>query len=144
VSETQQQVSKSVEDKAGIQKRILTFVNVANWVLFAVLVVGGMLLAGSKIFLGILFGGLIVTVNFHLLARTLKHSLTPPFLKSHNSILAKYYVRFTISGLIIFVLISEHIVHPIGLFIGLSVVVASIMLATVCEITKLFCCKEAV
>ena len=144
MSETQQQVSKSVEDKAGIQKRILTFVNVANWVLFAVLVVGGMLLAGSKIFLGILFGGLIVTVNFHLLARTLKHSLTPPFLKSHNSILAKYYVRFTISGLIIFVLISEHIVHPIGLFIGLSVVVASIMLATVCEITKLFCCKEAV
>lgn len=144
MSETQQQVSKSVEDKAGIQKRILTFVNVANWVLFAVLVVGGMVLAGSKIFLGILFGGLIVTVNFHLLARTLKHSLTPPFLKSHNSILAKYYVRFTISGLIIFVLISEHIVHPIGLFIGLSVVVASIMLATVCEITKLFCCKEAV
>lgn len=144
MSETQQPISKSVEDKAGIQKRILTFVNVTNWVLFAVLVVGGMLLAGSKIFLGILFGGLIVTVNFHLLARTLKHSLTPPFLKSHNSILAKYYVRFTISGLIIFVLISEHIVHPIGLFIGLSVVVASIMLATVCEITKLFCCKEAV
>ncbi|WP_245589096.1 ATP synthase subunit I [Desulfatirhabdium butyrativorans] len=138
------QASKSIVDNAEIQRRILTFVNVANWVLFAVLVVGGMLLAGSKIFLGILFGGLIVTVNFHLLARTLKHSLTPPFLKSHNSILAKYYVRFTISGLIIFVLISEHIVHPIGLFIGLSVVVASIMLATVCEITKLFCCKEAV
>lgn len=131
-------------DNSGIQKRILHFVNVANWVLFAVLVAGAMLLAGSKIFLGILFGGLIVTVNFHLLARTLKHSLTPPFLKSHNSILAKYYVRFTISGLIIFLLISEHIVHPIGLFIGLSVVVASIMLATVCEITKLFCCKEAV
>lgn len=139
-----QQASKPIVDHAEIQKRILTFVNVANWVLFSVLVVGGMLVAGSKIFLGILFGGLIVTVNFHLLARTLKNSLTPPFLKSHNSILAKYYVRFTISGLIIFVLISEHIVHPIGLFIGLSVVVASIMLATVCEITKLFCCKEAV
>lgn len=131
-------------EKTEIQKRILGFVNMANWVLFAGLMIGGVFLAGQQMFLGILFGGLIVTVNFHLLARTLQHSLTPPYLKSHNSILAKYYVRFTISGIIIFVLISEHIVHPLGLFIGLSVVVASIMLATVREITKLFCCKEAV
>jgi hypothetical protein len=92
---------------------------------------------------GILFGGLIVTINFHLLAKTLKKALKPPHLSSPNVILAKYYIRFIISGLIIFVLISKHWVHPIGLFVGLSIVVASIILATFREITKLFL-KEAV
>jgi hypothetical protein len=40
-------------------------------------------------------------------------------------------------------LISGHYVHPIGLFVGLSVVVASIILATMLELTKLIF-KEAI
>jgi hypothetical protein len=82
-------------------------------------------------------------VNFHLLARTLKKALTPPHLASANAILAKYYIRFILSGIIIFVLIAGHIVNPIGLILGLSVVVASIMLSTLCELKKLIF-KEAV
>jgi len=93
--------------------------------------------------LGIICGGLIVTINFHMLSRTLKNSFSPDRLASHNVILAKYYIRFVISGIIIFLLISNHIVNPIGLFIGLSVVVASIMLGTLIEFKKLFL-KEAV
>ena len=92
---------------------------------------------------GIIFGGLIVTVNFHLLSRTLRKALTPPRLTSHNVILAKYYARFFVSGLILFFLISRGYVEPLGLFVGLSVVVASIMLATACEVKKLIF-KEAV
>jgi hypothetical protein len=92
---------------------------------------------------GIIFGGLIVTVNFHLLSRTLKKALTPPQISSHNVILAKYYIRFIASGFIIFVLISEKLVHPLGLILGLSVVVVSITLATMYELTKLIF-KEAV
>jgi hypothetical protein len=92
---------------------------------------------------GILLGGLIVTVNFHLLARTLRKALTPPHLASHNVVLAKYYLRFVISGFIIFALIAGHIVNPIGLVIGLSIVVFSIILATMIEFKKLVF-KEAV
>jgi hypothetical protein len=58
-------------------------------------------------------------------------------------VLAKYYIRLTISGLIILWLIAGGYVHPLGLFIGLSVVVASIMLAALCEI-KHHIFKEAV
>ena len=54
----------------------------------------------------------------------------------------KYYVRFVVSGIIIFLLIQQRAVNPIGLFIGLSVVVVSIMLATVCELKKVIF-KEA-
>ena len=125
-----------------IQKNLLTFITRANWLVFAVVSVGGFILASPDMLWGILFGGLIVTINFHLLSRTLKKSLTPSNLTSHNVILAKYYVRFILSGFIIFILISGHYVHPLGLFIGLSVVVASIMLATLRELKNLFF-KEA-
>jgi hypothetical protein len=53
-------------------------------------------------------------------------------------VIAKYYVRFIVSGFIIFVLIAKHYVNPLGLFIGLSVVVVSIVLGTMLEFKKLF------
>lgn len=126
-----------------IQQRILTFITRANWILFAAASLCGLALTSPGFASGIIFGGLIVTINFHLLARTLKKALTPPHLSSHNVVLAKYYIRFVISGGVIFFLISRHWVEPLGLFIGLSVVVASIMLATVCEFKKLIF-KEAI
>ncbi len=126
-----------------IQQRILKFVTLTNWILFCVASMGGLIIASPKFALGIVFGGLIVTINFHLLYRTLKIALTPPQLASHNVVLAKYYARFMVSGFIIFILISGHYVHPLGLFVGLSVVVASIIIATMLELTKLIF-KEAI
>lgn len=127
----------------NIQERLLKFVTITNWILFITISIAGLVLCPPDFTRGIIFGGLIVTVNFHLLYKTLKKNLSPSHLTSHNVILAKYYVRFFISGLIIFFLIANHYVNPIGLFIGLSVVVASIMLATLFEFKKLFF-KEAV
>lgn len=125
------------------QQRILKFVTRANWIVFIISSVFGFVFLPADFARGILFGGLLVTVNFHLLAKTLKSALTPPHLSSHNLVLAKYYLRFLVSGFIIFVLIAGHLVNPLGLVIGLSTVVFSIMLATVCELKKLIF-KEAV
>lgn len=125
-----------------IEQRILTFVTRANWAIFATATAVGAIAAPFEFALGIFCGGLIVTVNFHLLARTLRGALTPPHLASHQAVLAKYYLRFAVSGCIIFVLIAGHVVAPVGLVIGLSVVVVSIMLATVRELKKLLF-KEA-
>ena len=126
-----------------IQQRIIHFVTRANWILSAVVSILGFILSPLDVAYGILFGGLLVTINFHLLAKTLKNALTPHHLASHNMILAKYYLRFLASGFIIFVLIAGHIVHPVGLVIGLSLVVFSIILATICEVKKLIF-KEAI
>jgi hypothetical protein len=119
-----------------IQQRLLKFVTHSNWILFFVASLIGLILLPPDFAKGIIFGGLIVTINFHLLYRTLKKALRPSRLSSHRVVLAKYFIRFLISGLIIFVLISGHYVDPLGLFIGLSIVVASIILATMCELTK--------
>ena len=126
-----------------IQQRILNFVTRTNWALFIVSSIAGFMLLPADFAWGIVFGGLLVTLNFHLLARTLKKALKPPHLSSHNVVIIKYFIRFIASGFIIFVLIAGHFVHPLGLIMGLSVVVLSIMLATLCEFKKLIF-KEAI
>lgn len=126
-----------------IQQRILIFVTRTNWVLFFATSIIGVIISQPDFAMGIISGGLIVTINFHLLYRTLRKALVPDQLSSHNVVLAKYYFRFIVSGFIIFVLISGHFVNPIGLFLGLSVVVASITLATMCEVKKIIF-KEAI
>ena len=120
-----------------IQTRILKFITRANWVIFIGASLTGLILAPPDFARGIFFGGLLVTLNFHMLAKTLKKALTPPHLASHTLVLAKYYIRFMLSAVIIFVLIAWHFVNPIGLVIGLSVVVASIILATLRELKKI-------
>lgn len=127
----------------NIQQRLLKFITKTNWILFALASLVGLIWAPAGFARGIIFGGLIVTINFHLLARTLKKALTPSRLASHNVILVKYYIRFIASGLVIFFLIKQHFVDPLGLFVGLSVVVVSITLATMFELKKLIF-KEAV
>ncbi|CAN2042192.1 ATP synthase subunit I [Candidatus Magnetomoraceae bacterium gMMP-15] len=127
----------------GTEKRILKFISITNWILFIISTILSFVFMPGLFAVGILCGGLIVTINFHLLWRTLKKALTPPKLCNYKVVIAKYYVRFTISGLIIFFLISQHYVDPLGLFIGLSVVVASIILATMYEL-KNFIFKEAI
>ena len=125
------------------QERIVIFVSRSNWVLFAVSVLFSFLFASGGFTLGVLCGGAIVTVNFHLLARTLRNAFTPPYVASYQSIIAKYYLRFIVSGMIIFILLGLRLVNALGLILGLSVVAASFMLATLLEIKKLIF-KEAV
>ncbi len=125
-----------------IQERILNCVKRSNWVLLGLATVLGILFAPFRFALGLLLGGLIVTVNFHLLYRTLKGALTPPHLSTHHAVIAKYYLRFTVSGLVIFWLISQKHVDPLGLVLGLSVVVMSILFATLVELKHLLF-KEA-
>ncbi len=126
-----------------IQHRLIKFITRTNWILFFIASILGFVISSPAFAKGIFFGGLIVTINFHMLSRTLKNALTPPHLSSYNVILAKYYVRFVVSGIIIFILIAKGYVNPIGLIIGLSIVVASIILATIFELKRLIL-KEAV
>ena len=59
----------------NIQQRVLKFVTIANWVLLTVAGLLGFLVSPPEFAWGIVGGGLIVTINFHLLYRTLKKAL---------------------------------------------------------------------
>ena len=125
-----------------IERKLLRFITLTNWSLFCVVTICGFILAPGRFAWGILAGGLIVTINFHLLYRSLKQALTPPHIGNQRVVLGKYYIRFLASAVIIYVLISDHYVNPLGLIIGLSIVVTSIFIATFNEIRKIIF-KEA-
>lgn len=120
-----------------IERRLLRFITLTNWILFFAVSIGGFVLASGRFAWGILAGGLIVTINFHLLYRSLQRALTPPHIANTKVVLGKYYLRFLASVVIIYVLIADHYVNPLGLIIGLSIVVTSIFIATLNEIRKI-------
>lgn len=120
-----------------IQQHFFRIVTRTNWIFFAVTSILGWLATPPLFARGILFGGLIVTLSFHLLHRSLKKAFRDPRRASFPKVMARYYIRLVVVGIIIFLLISRGIVDPLGLLIGLSVVVASIMTATVVEARRL-------
>ncbi|MFZ5564538.1 MAG: ATP synthase subunit I [Thermodesulfobacteriota bacterium] len=129
--------------KTSIEQNILNFVTRSNWVLFFCLALPGAIYLDPRLVAGFICGALIVTINFHLLTRTLKNAFIPGRVVSKNTILAKYYLRFFASGLLLFVLIAGRVVDPLGLIAGLSVVVVSLFMATLFAIKKLIF-KEAI
>ncbi len=127
----------------NLQNRIVNFVTKANWVLFIIGSLLGYIVLPFNFALGILTGGLLATVNFHLLAKTLNKAFAPKRMTSHRIVLLKYYIRFVISSFIIFVMLFFKLVSPVGLLLGLSVVVINLMMAAMVELTKQIF-KEAV
>jgi hypothetical protein len=125
------------------QENILKLITWLNWVLFAVASIIGLMVASQKFALGIILGGIIVTINFHLMASAIRKALSMGRASSGTTVIVKYFIRFILSGILIFALIKGQIVHPIGLVIGLSIVVSSILIATMNELTKTIF-KEAV
>ncbi|MCP4747116.1 MAG: ATP synthase subunit I [Desulfobacteraceae bacterium] len=125
-----------------IQKRILKFVLFANWILLVIATVAGFAVFSADAGIGVLTGALIVTINFHFLVKTLKKALTPPHITPIKGIIIKYYIRFFVTGVILFVLIVKNLVNPFALIAGLSVIVVSMMLAAVNECRQLLL-KEA-
>ncbi|MCG8638878.1 MAG: ATP synthase subunit I [Desulfobacterales bacterium] len=128
--------------------RIIDFITTSNWLILLVGGMIGLLTTPLKFALGIILGGVIVAVNFHLLRRTIDKMIIPEKVSEMGrslvgNVLMKYYIRFSVTALLIGLLMANHIVHPIGLLAGLSVCVASFFLAAILELTKIIF-KEAV
>ncbi len=128
--------------------KIVDMVTKCNWLLLTLTAMVSVMISATPFYLGVVAGGLIVAINFHLLKRTIEKDIRPEKVMEKGrsltgSVLIKYYIRFAVSGLLIFLLISNHVVHPLGLLTGLSVVVASVFLVTVLVVTRLYF-KEAV
>jgi ATP synthase I chain len=133
----------------GITKQLVGFVNKSNWFLLIFFTFLSLVNAPMKFTLGIFSGAVIAVAGFHLLKKTVNKAFEHPEEVAKRgrmilfSVLLKYYVRFAISGVIIYLLIAKNIVNPLGLLLGLSVVVISITLATLLELKRLIF-KEAV
>lgn len=125
------------ETSFSLQARLLRFTVRANIVVFALFSLLSLLVPLEKFTRGTLCGGLLVTFNFFLADRSLQRSFRdggpPPIFAV---VMAKHYLRFLVTGAIIFWLISSRLVHPLGLLLGLSVVVVSLLAASVVAVRQ--------
>lgn len=116
---------------------------IANWVVLSILVGGGYLLSGREFALGVLVGGLVVVVNFHLLHRFLKGTLEKAQVDPESKgraqafFAAKQLLRFFGLIAIVYLLVRHGWVNVIGLVVGLSTVVLTLTLLGINEIFKI-------
>ena len=118
---------------------------IANWLVLAGLVVAGFIWRGREFALGILVGGLVAVINFHLLHQALKGMLeraatpSPEEAKGRAKAFfaARQMLRFFALLAVIFLLVSQGWVNIIGLVVGLSTVVLTLILAAIIEVIKL-------
>ena len=115
----------------------------ANWVVLSILVIAGYLGGGREFALGVLVGGLLVVVNFHLLHRFLKGTLERAQIDQENKgqaqafFAAKQLLRFFGLIVIVYLLVRYGWVNVIGLVVGLSTVVLTLTLLGINEMFKL-------
>ena len=120
-----------------VHQRLLRFVSRANWVVFVAFLLVSLAVPIAGFSLGVVCGGLLVTGNFHLAYRSLSRSFQGGRPPVFSVVMAKHYLRFLITGVIIFLLISNGIGSPLGLLLGLSVVVVSLLTASVIEARRM-------
>ena len=109
----------------NLQKRL----GLLNWVTLLTLFSASALFLSARFAGGVLLGGLIAISNFHFL----QHTIRGAFLSDGNmrkgkfSIIIKSYLRLFALGVIIYLVIDKGLVDPIGLAVGVSTILISVV-----------------
>jgi len=102
-----------------------------NWFILLILCLISYFLMRHSFTTGIILGGLIIIANFHVFQHTFRRAFSSERVtKTTNmkvSVIVKFYLRLLGLGIIIYILITRGLVDPVGLTIGLSTVVISII-----------------
>ena len=115
-----------------------------NWLLSGVLTLAVGLRFPFFIALSVFLGCMIANVSFFFLKRDLISFLQGALVlsgraeKAKRIFYLKYYARLAVVALLLFTIVSKHIVNPIALLVGLSVVVLSIGLTVTSQIKKVY------
>ena len=118
--------------KDQLQKKI----EIANWIILVIIFIPSLIFASFKFSLGVLLGGFISIVNFYWMQRSLRGIFDKPGGNIRGAVIFKYFIRLTLSAIILYFLISAGTVSVIGLIIGLSVVVLSMVLTVIITLAK--------
>ena len=124
----------TLDSKSGQTDFPLHRVEIINWVVAALLTMVAALFYPFVVTKSVLIGGILANISFLFLKRDLIHFLQGKLLHSGREKLAKiqyylkYYGRLAVLATILYVLIRGEAVHPLGLIVGLSTVVLSILI----------------
>ena len=102
-----------------------------NWLILAGLVALSTLLWNVRFSVGVAAGGITANLSFLLLHQTLRRMFVHNMAQGKKKpavlgVIIRYYIRFIFTGLIVLVLLKYKLADPIGLLIGLSVIVINL------------------
>ena len=109
------------------EARLVQRLKISNWITLAVLVAAGAILVGGSFAISVLLGGLLIIINFGLLHRVLRGTLNPLAPKPAGLVVFAYFARLAGTGAVLLVLIWLGAASPLGLIVGLSTVVISLV-----------------
>jgi hypothetical protein len=114
-----------VKDRDKLLKQIRT----DNWIILLILGALSSVFMSAAFALGVISGGFLIIANFSVLEHTIRAAFSDQgaFRGKKLAIIAKSYFRLAFMGLIIYILITKGWVDPIGLTVGLSIVIFSIL-----------------
>jgi len=109
--------------------KTLNQIRTDNWIILLILSALSSLFMSGRFTLGVILGGFMIIANFSVLQHTIQSAFSDQgaFRAKKLSLIAKYYFRLAFAGLIIYILITNGWVDPIGLTVGLSIVIFSIL-----------------
>ncbi|HEU0264550.1 MAG TPA: ATP synthase subunit I [Geobacterales bacterium] len=99
---------------------------IGSWSIFAVLLVLSLCLASSRFTLGLVSGALLVIANFYWLGRNVRQIFSTSSSKPRLAAFLRYLFRLTLLGLLLALLLIHVQVDPLGLALGLSVIVLAL------------------
>lgn len=115
-----------------------------NWIVAIILGAVAGLTLSPFMSISVFVGGFLANISFLLLKRDLKKFLQGKLIKSGKLEQAKrrfyldYYIRLSVLALIIFFLISRHIVQPLAFLVGMSAIVLSIGITMLTVVKKFY------
>jgi len=111
-----------------------------NWVTLLVMSGAGALLLAPEMAAGIVLGGMVMIANFGLLQHTIRRAFSQEgtMTATKASVILKYYFRLLGLGVILFFLIKQGWVHPVGLAIGVSTILVSLVAFGIKRVCKTY------
>lgn len=117
-------------------EQLLSQIARRNWIILAGLVVASLLLRNKDLTIGVASGGLIAVCGYQWLHRSLTRALAESGQPAVKGFQVSYVFRLAALAVMLVLLIAVVKVNPLGLIIGLSVVVINIMMTTVMRAIK--------
>jgi len=118
--------------KDPLQKRL----EIANWIILAILFVPSFIFLPTQFYLGVLLGGFISILNFYGMELGLRGLFNNLSGNVKRPTMIKFYIRLALTAVVLYFLIAFETVNVIGLIIGLSVVVINIIFTMITALAK--------
>lgn len=106
-----------------------------NWIVLGLLVAGSLIFRSFEVTAGVVAGGLIAILGFGWMRRSLGRIMQNPGRRAAAKYKFTYFLRLGTIGVLIWAVLVYGRVHPVGLIVGLSVIVVNLFWVTLRRLT---------